>query len=183
MDLYESWLGIGVKGGGTLALVGAETLFGEVTNLGFVQDRHTITISSIRVGAGLGGGAGFVVIIVYNCANLMNLDGTEATDWSINIALGAKWDAVAKVLAKKQFFMTLIKLGNKFAKATPGDLDNLRNSMSYLYTCYGIASMKGPTVVTLDIPFAGVGAELSVHYLDGEISIGKLTRGGKTYGG
>ncbi len=119
--------------------------------------------------------AGLVALIVYNCNNLMNFNGEEATDWSLNLALGGKWDGVVKGLKNYKFFETIARVGSKLAKAPPSDIDNLRNSMSYLYTAYDIASMGGAKkLVSIDVPFAGIGAEVSFHYLDGEITIGDL---------
>jgi hypothetical protein len=174
MSSQESWIGLGIKGGGTLGFLGMETLEGTVTNLGFPQDSHSLNVTSIRLGIGLGGGAGYVAVMVYKCGNLMNLNGTKTTDWSINVALGEKWDGVVKGLKNYKFFSTVARIGAKLSKAVPSDVDNIRNSMSYLYTAYDIYGMSGPKLVTIDIPFAGVGAEVSAHYLDGEITIGDL---------
>ena len=176
MSSYESWIGLGVKGGGTLGFVGMETLEGVASNLGYPKHSHSLNVSSIRLGLGLGGGAGFVAIVVFKCGNLMNLNGTKTTDWSINFALGEKWDGVVKGLKNYKFFSTVARIGGIFSKAVPSDVDNIRNSMSYLYTAYDISGMSGPKLVTIDIPFAGIGAEVSAHYLDGEITIGDLIK-------
>ncbi len=175
MDLFASWVGIGAKGGGTVAFIGMETLDGVVTNLGLRTDSHPLNVTGARLGLGLGGGAGLVALIVYNCYNLMNLNNTPATDWSINLALGGKWDGVVKGLKGYKFFETIARMGNKIAKAPPSDIDNIRNSMSYLYTAYDIGSMGGaPKLVSIDIPFLGIGLEVSAHYIDGMILIGEL---------
>jgi hypothetical protein len=179
MSLYDTWIGAGIKGGGTFGFVGMETLEGEVANVGYPTHSHSVNVSSLRLGVGLGGGAGYVAIIIFNCGNLMNLNETRTTDWSVNIALGEKWDGVAKGLKNRKFFTTIAKVGTKLLRAAPEDIDNIRNSISYLYSAYDVLGTSGPKIVTIDIPLAGVGAEISAHYLDGEILIGDLKVGNK----
>lgn len=158
-------------------------MHGHVHNAGFPRHSHNLTITSTRTGAGFGASANPVVIFVYNCSNLMVLDKTQATDWGINIALGAKWDSIAKMLAKHKFFLTMAKIGGKLAKGSPQEIDNIRNIMSYLFTAFDLATMKGPKIITIDVPFAGFGTEFSIHYLVGTVLVGKLQQDAKNYGG
>lgn len=174
MDNFSSWIGLGVKGGGTVGLIGLETMEGSVTNLGFTRHTQSLNVTSIRVGLGLGGGVGLVAILVYNCPNLAVLHDTIGTDWSVNVAIGGvKWDGVLKALKAKKFFSTITKLSGAIEKATPDDISNIRNSMSYVYSTIDIAK-NSPQLVSLDIPFAGVGQEVSIHALEGKITIGDL---------
>jgi hypothetical protein len=168
------WLGMGVKGGGTIVAVGAETMDGNVTNMGFIRHSQGLNLSSIRVGTGLGGGVGLVAILVFDCPNLRVLHDTYTTDWSINIAMGPKWDGVLDTLKGYKFFATLLRLSGKIIGSTPEDLTNLRNAMSYFYQVYDISKFAGPTLITIDIPFAGIGQEASIHALVGQITIGEL---------
>lgn len=180
MDKMASWIGLGVKGGGTLGFVGLETMEGVVSNIGYPQHSHSLNVSSIRLGAGLGGGAGLVAIMIFNCPNLMNLSGTQSLDWSLNLALGAKWDGVVKGLKTYKFFATVARIGGKLINATPADTDNIRNAMSYLYSTYDMVGMSGPKLVSIDIPFAGIGAEVSLHLLDGTLTLGDLVMANRT---
>ena len=174
MENLQTWIGLGLKGGGTLAFVGMESVVGFANNLSYLKHSQQITISSLRAGAGLGGGAGITAILVYNCIDLQWLNGTRTTDWGFNLAVGGKWDGVVKALGTSKFFMTLAKWGVKLHKATPEAVENIRTGASLVWSAYDIQKMNGPKLVTIDIPFAGIGVEASLHYLDGEISIGKL---------
>jgi len=172
MGKYDNWIGLGAKGGGTLGILGMEYLGGTLRNVGSITEHHDFQLLSYRMGVGLGGGVGVTACIVYDCGNLIDLNGTRVEDWSVNAQLGAKWDSILKGLKNYKFLVTVAKLGKKILNATPGDMDNLRNAMSYLYTAYDIASKgKGPKVVTIDIPGAGVGLELSLHRTEGNMEI------------
>ena len=180
MDNFASWIGTGVKGGGMLGVAGFETMEGVVTNLGYRQHSHSVNVSGARMGFGLGASVGAVALLIFNCRNLNNMDGTQDADWGINLALGGKWDGVVKGLKQFKFFATMAKLaaspgGKLFKKATPQEIDDLRNAMAYLFTAYDMKSMEGkPKLIAIDIPFAGVGAEVSWFRLEGEMTVGDL---------
>jgi hypothetical protein len=180
MDNFASWIGTGVKGGGMFGVAGFETMEGVVSNIGYRQHSHPINVSGARMGFGLGASVGMVAILIFNCRNLMNMNGTQDADWGINLSLGGKWDSVVKGLKQFKFFATMAKIaaspgGKIFKKATPGEIDDLRNAMAYLYTAYDMKSMDGkPKLVAIDIPFAGVGAEVSWFRLEGEMTVGDL---------
>jgi hypothetical protein len=58
---------------------------------------------------------------------------------------------------------------------TPGEITDIRNMLSLLYTSGDMALRNDlPKLVSIDIPFAGAGAEVSLHYLGGIITIGEL---------
>jgi hypothetical protein len=175
MDNFASWIGTGVKGGGMLGVAGFETMEGVVTNQGFRQHSHSINVSAARMGFGIGGSVGMVALLVFNCHNLMNMNGTQDADWGLNLSIGGKWDGVVKGLKHYKFFAIMARLGKNFLKATPSDIDNLRNAMAYLYNAYDMKSMDGkPKLVAIDIPFAGIGAEVSWFRLEGELTVGDL---------
>lgn len=124
---------------------------------------------------GLGGSVGLVALLIFNCRHLPNMDGRQDADWGFNLSLGGKWDGVVKGLKQFKFFATMARLGKNILKATPSDIDNLRNAMAYIYTAYDMAKMDGkPKLVAIDIPFAGIGAEVSCFRLEGELTIGDL---------
>lgn len=172
MDNYQNWFGVGIKGGGTLGVAGFETMEGYVANLGYPRHQHELNLSSLRLGLGLGASVGMTAILVFNCGNIQNLNETQSEDWSINISFGEKWSDIVKALANLRFFATAAKLV-KWTKATPGDIDTIRNSMSYFYTAADMIKNK-PQLVAIDIPGAGIGLEGSIHKLYGTILIGDL---------
>jgi hypothetical protein len=172
MDHFQNWFGVGIKGGGTLGVAGFETMEGYVSNLGYPRHSHELNVSSLRLGIGLGASVGMTAILVYNCGNIQNLSGTESEDWSINISFGEKWSDIVKGLANLQFYKTAAKLVS-WSKATPKDIDTIRNSMSYLWTTADMVANK-PQLVAIDIPGTGIGLEGSIHKLYGTIRIGEL---------
>jgi len=176
LDKYSCWFGVGFKGGGSLFVPGMEYMSCTMRNLGVPMEHHDFQILSIRLGLGLGASVGAIACLIYNCGNLYDLNETEAADWSINVALTGKWDSFVKGLANLKFFPSLLRIGKQVNKGTalvPSDLENIRNSMSYLYTGCDYLQGSGGKVkmITVDIPGAGVGYELSAHWAQGKIEV------------
>ena len=119
----------------------------------------------------LGGGAGLIACLVFNCPNLTVLDETDQADWGVNIALGEKWDGVVKALKNYKFFAAIAKVGKSVMKLNPKDIESIRNSMAYLYNAYDMQTMPGPKMITIDIPGAGVGLEVSANMTMGKLEI------------
>jgi hypothetical protein len=176
MKNYMNWFGVGVKGGGSIGPGGFETTEGYISNLGLISHSHSINISYLRVGPGLGAGAGMCAIYVFNCMNPQNLHGKSDSSWSINVSLGGKWSDIAKVLGKSKLLKIVPKVIGGITKATRSEVDDLRNIGSYLYTAYELKDITRDKVIVIDIPFAGVGLELSAQQLYGTIYIGELMR-------
>lgn len=175
MESLHSWFGVGVKGGGILAVAGFETMEGYISCVGMPSHTHSMNMSYMRLGLGLGGGAGLCLIFVYNSINPKALDNTNDSTWSVNIALGPKWSAIASALAKSKIFELAPEIVGGINKVTKYDLDNIRNAASYIYTGLDVMDQKSKNkVVTIDVPGAGVGAELSAQKLYGTIFIGDI---------
>ncbi len=171
MDKYNSWVGLGFKGGGFTAITGFEYVTGTLRNVGLMSEHHDFQILNVRGGIGLGGSVGAIFCAVYNCPNLWRLDGAWVSDWSINVALGEKWDSVVKGL-KNYNLISTVKRINDSKKATPADLENIRNGASYIYGTVDTIRMDDkPKLVTIDIPLAGVGYELSAYVSAGKIEM------------
>lgn len=174
MNKYETWFGVAVKGGGTIGVSGLEYMTGEFINVGQLSEWHGFQMISLRLGLGLGAGAGLTACFVFNCMNLMSLHETFSTDWGVNISLGGKWSEVAKTLGKNGFIQsvaTAAKVITKGSLAEPQQIESVRNGLSNMYTAYDLSKTSGPKMVTLDIPMAGVGLELSAHYLKARLEI------------
>lgn len=167
----KTWLGIGGKVGGTLFVVGMEDTTGLIFNIGNPNIRAGFSLTSVRLGPGLGGGAGLTAICVFNCDNIWRLHNTQTTDWGVNLSLGEKWDSVVKALKNMKFFAKIARIGPKLKGFKPSDIESLRNDLHYLYNAYDIASSGGdPKVICLDTP-ASIGLEVSLNYTIGTIEI------------
>lgn len=101
---------------------------------------------------------------VFNCSNIYQLHGTEASDWGVNISPGAKWDKMAKALKNYKFFTTVAKIGSKLKITNPKDLESICNSLHYIYNEYDMGTTGNvPKVISFDTP-AGIGLEVSATY-------------------
>lgn len=173
MSEYDTWVGLGGKVGGSLGFIGAESADGYVWNVGYPQHVHPLNITSFRFGPGLGGGVGMVAMFVFNCGNIASLNNTTNSDWSINVSLAGKWSELVKGLKKYKFFIALAKYMDN--TMTPDDMSSIRNGLSYLYSAAEISGMDySPKTITLDIPAAGIGVELSMSFMLGIITIGEI---------
>jgi hypothetical protein len=175
-DPSKTWLGVGVKGGGMLFVVGLEEMEGNIWHMASPV-RNWFSVMSVRLGLGLGGSIGLVAICIFNCENAKTrLDKTSLNDWGINVAITGKWSAVAKALKNAGFWGRIAKLGLKRGTrlAVADTLENvelLRNDLHLIYNGLDIATSNGePKVIVIDSP-AGVGLELSVNYSLGTIEI------------
>ena len=169
----QGWIGVGVKVGGMLGLVGGEGLVGHIHNVGFPHYANTMTISGLRLGYGLGGGAGLVAIFIFNSNNpFLDFNGKSIEDWELNVSMGEKWDDTLAIIKNYKLFSILRRSKWILAASSAKNISDIRNCMSYLYTLYDLTDTSGPKIVTVDIPFAGMGEELAAYYIAGTIGIG-----------
>jgi hypothetical protein len=174
MNEYITWIGTGVEGGGTLFVPGVEYVAGGLFNLGMLEEYHDFQILNIRMGLGLGAGVGAVACFVFNCLNLWELNDTNVDDWSfdVNLSLGGKWSSLIKSFKGRKLIPVLRLLGNKGVKLTPDQVSTIRDFMSAFYSAYEIDKATGPKLISVEIPAAGVGFEVSAHFnLGGKIEI------------
>lgn len=158
----KSWIGYGVKYGGILIVPGMETTQGVIYNVQSFSWKEMFTMTSYRLGLGIGGSISAVAICAFHCASLGQMDGLEVTDWGVNISL-----AGADI---SPMFEALAKIGVNADNITPNRIEEIRNGMHYLYNAYDIASMDAsPKIVAFDL--GGIGAEVSVNYTSGKLEI------------
>ncbi len=161
-----TWLGIGEKTGGIVAVVGIEDTEGMIFNLANPSNRAWFSLVNARIGLGLGGGTGLVALCVLNCPNIRTIHGTSCDDWGVNISLGGKWDDVIKTLKNLKFFATVAKIGKHLRITSPKDIENIRNALHYLYNVYDATQGSEPKVICFDTPL-GLGLEVSAFYAFG----------------
>ena len=169
MKLEETWLGIGVKAGGMLGFGGVESVSGTFYNIGNPGITYGFSMVSSRWGFGLGGGSGLVAIGVFKLNGLSWLDGRVMEDWGVNVDLGGRWKHLVKALDAKNFFRN-VKLARAFG-ALVSNLDEIRDAMHYIYNAYEFDAKGDHPSVSLDVPFAGAGLELSAFKTSGKMWI------------
>ena len=169
----NTWIGAGAKYGGQLIGAGYDSSDGAVFNVAHPGWCFEFEITNLRLGPGLGGGVGSMIVIAFNTTNIYNLSGTNIEDWGFNFALAGKWSAIAKSLANIQKYAALAKLA-KSATATKNfvkDAEGLKMATNYLWNAFDMNKRGGkPTIFTLDLP-AGVGLEVSLVKTYGTFNI------------
>lgn len=175
-DPNQTWLGVGVKGGGTVFVVGLEEIEGNIWHMGSPAS-NWFSVMSVRLGLGIGASVGLVAICIFNCDSAkVRLNKTSLNDWGVNVAISGKWSAVAKGLKNAGFWTRIAKLGlNRGTRKTVAKslehAEDFRNDLHHIYNGLDIATSNGePKVIVIDSP-AGIGLELSVNYTLGTIEI------------
>jgi hypothetical protein len=175
---HKRWIGFGVKSGGQLAVVGLESTGAVMINLGNLE-HFWLRIMNARYGLGLGGGAGVVAILAFGLVEPYELHGQEVSDWGFNISIAAKLGSkstMQSLVFARQFHeiyetqraLNSFKAAKAIVSAT-SMLENVRNGLSTLYNVLEATKQKG--VVSLDVPFAGGGVELSAYITRGHMAV------------
>ncbi len=190
MDFREdnTWVGIGIKGGGHLFVVGAETaeiVAGRLDQ--FTTSLKEMNISSFRFGPGLGGGVGVCLFMAFHTPQLGMLNGTQISpalkDFNVNISMELKIPLgnsfklikpLATRVAAASRFAGGIKTGLGALKAS--DVSTLRDfaHMYYQAVVEGGDAANNTSVsktIVMDIPGLGYGLEVSLYWTQGEIMV------------
>lgn len=162
-----TWIGIAAKYGGFLGGVGYETTSGDMINLG-TYDRVLFHAESLKVGLGLGGGAGAALVMALNCPNILTLcsdDYIAQKDVSVGVALGGKWSSFAKssITTLRPLFNFGTKRFSDIIRLSR-NADDIRNLGHLLYSNYAVFTQgrNEPQFICIDIPVGGYAAELSL---------------------
>ena len=167
------WFGVGIKGGGSLFVVGMEGFEGVIWNAVNPQAHNEFNITSVRLGLGLGGGAGLACLCAFNIVGSMHsVNGSTITDWGVNVSLGPKWSSIMKSLRYTGFLKAAYACAKakKVTGLTPAHFEQARNVLHYLWDVQDMTTADGPTYVGIDTPLA-VGSEVSVNYLVGTLEV------------
>lgn len=185
-DPASTWIGIGQKTGFSLG-PGYERFDGVIWNCNDFRYAG-LRINSIRIGLGVGGSTGVSLVLIFNALNQARIHNLEITDWGVNIAIGDRlgsivsairspraWGALARAIRTVNRSRVGRGLSSAGIRAVSGDdLDSLRNLASTSYSALDVENARrnnNVAVVVLDIPFLGLGAEISVNYLLGRAEI------------
>jgi len=184
----NTWLGFGIKGGGHLFVVGAETaeiVAGRLDQ--FTTSLQEMNISSFRFGLGLGAGAGVCLFMAFHTPQLGMLNGTQITpalkDFNVNISvelkvpLGNSFKLLKPIAARVAELSKAaggIKTGLGALKAS--DVSTLRDfaHMYYQAVIEGSDAANNTSIsktIVMDIPGLGYGLEVSLYWTQGEIIV------------
>ena len=175
---FKRWLGFGVKAGGQLLIGGFESTTAYVVNLGDLET-FDLQIISRRWGLGLGGSGGAVAVIGFGFRVPYELDHEPLNDWGVNVAFTEKLisKSALQSIRNSKHFIDGLKNGTYVAPALNarktftaiGLLQHVRNALHTLYA--GMETTKPSGVVVLDLPFLGVGLELSAFATRGTMYV------------
>ncbi|HWB04021.1 MAG TPA: hypothetical protein VG796_13420 [Verrucomicrobiales bacterium] len=175
-----NWVGVGVKGGGHIVLGGVESTLLFCISLDDYRDWMILNVTAGRVGPGLGASGGLVVAGIGNCYDPNNMKGWPVGGYDFQLAVGAKWGSLMKVAAKAGPLVEAIKYGgnarsliNKsvFHLARRAQIVNeVKNGLGAL-GLFPKEKDYNLSVNVVDIPIAGVGAELSAYYGSGSVQL------------
>jgi len=171
MTLGATWLGVGVKSGGQLLFGGVESETGFFFDLSKQSAKLKYSMTSRRWGLGLGGSGGLSVILVFNSNAIWWLNGRDLSDWGVNLSLGGKWKDVAWFIADKMIH-TILKLIVNSPTEFIKYLSELRDFTSLIFNAYDLGKSKDEhPILTFEVPFAGLGLEVSAFTKSGKIWI------------
>lgn len=173
MKNEETWLGMGVKSGGMIFLAGYESVTGDLWNLKNTNDKHTFNVKSTRFGIGLGGGGDATLVCIFKTKNIYQINGKRLDDWGFNFDMAKGRLKDVANLIKLQKSLQAIKLAYVLGSITV-NLNEVRDTMSFLYGVYEVGASTGPSVHLIDVPLAGVGLEVSLFKSVGTLQIDNI---------
>ena len=181
----ETWVGFGLKGGGMLFVVGAETFEGAACRLdSWGHSATEFNISGFRFGIGLGASAGVSMVLAFNIPVLDSAAGMQIKpaldDFNVSLAL-PEFKAGSKSLT------LLARIGNGLKRweaidkrviggLRPHDIVALRDFASLVWKALIEGSdadrSRETKLMVIDIPEAGGGLEASLFWTSGELQTG-----------
>jgi len=171
----NTWFGIGGKVGTQFVVDGIETLAGYVASLDDLGKGMAIGASINRLGPGFGASGGACFIYISGVSSPEKLNGHQEGGWDFNVALGEKWDTVAKSTKKIKKLEPLIKVITKIGAKTPSALKQalkadpdewveLLKAGKSVKEYLEINPKGEPNVFVFDVPWLGAGTEVSLFY-------------------
>jgi|GEM_PF-5283067 len=167
MLLNETYFGVGHKAGGMI-MAGVESAWGRLYNLNNPCYNVMFTCSTIKFGIGAGGGMGSIIALAFNIKKLRDLEKTnKGFDWGIGLDIGVvKASAIASAVKNHKALAVAVELAAMLKKGgnphlNGSDITNVRNLASVVFN-YSKLTSNEPELFFIDIPGAGLGAEVSV---------------------
>ena len=174
MSKSDTWVGLGLQGGGTMLVVGWESTEGYMVRGKMETAMVPVSTTGPRIGIGLGASVGLVAMFAFNCSRLTSLDKKWSGSPAANAAL-----PTGKVSSKG--LSVLFKLADKLE-----DLDELKKAMDKMATVEALLTVAAdisntnsaasavttePTLLVLPVPLAGTGLELTAHWSEQRFSV------------
>jgi hypothetical protein len=176
------WFGIGIKGGGHFFAIGKDTIEAWLVSYDNYDDSFFMNVDGWRLGPGLGGSVGGVLVIVTSLTKPQQLNGHMFGGADFEASLGGRWSSVAKAVDKLQPAMKVLKGAKRVTKGAikAAEWEKTRDSIKAAASALGMKfDAAEPEVNAISIPGAGIGAEISLFYGWGEVLVHGVSEGSK----
>ena len=165
------WFGLGGQTGGTLFLVGKDTVEACLYSWDDYHNSFWMNIDGWRFGAGLGASIGGALVVATGVDQPKDLDGFPAGGFDFQASMGGKWGDLGKA-AKDLNAVRKVASGAKLIDKTISlaEWEKLRDFIWDLYKADHINTHE-LGVDVFAIPGLGAGLELGVYYGFGSVSV------------
>lgn len=168
------WFGLGAGEGGTLFVVGRDTMVGRMYSPDEYKDSFWLNVTHWRLGLGLGASIGGALIIATGGKTPQSFDGLRVGGFDFKAALGGKWGDFAKGIVGLNLGAEISSTtGSFFSKSTLSVKSWQALAVLVRDGIKGtkLALASGPGIAVMPIPLAGVGLEAGVYFAFGECSV------------
>lgn len=171
------WFGLGLQGGGHLAVAGKDTVEGWIYSLESFHDRFWMNIDGYRVGPGLGGSVGVVFVMVTGARTPGAIQGLKVSGWDFQANLGGRWGDLAKGLKGMKAVSRVATAGKIIDRSiSVAEWEKLRDAVWNGIKALQIDTKSAkPEVNVIALPGAGTGVELSGFYGWGTVFVHDVT--------
>jgi len=174
------WFGIGFQTGGHFFIGGKDTVEACIYSLESYNDRFWMNIDGLRVGPGLGGSIGAVLVMISHCHTPSDIQNLSVGGWDVQANVVGKWSDLAKSVKALNTVQKFAKLGSAVDKTmTVLEYNKVREAIILANKLDSVATnalkQSKPAVDVVGIPFAGVGLEVSVFYGWGSVFVHGVT--------
>ncbi len=172
------WYGLGLKGGGHFFAIGKDTIEAWLVSYDTYEDNFFMNVDGWRMGPGLGGSVGVVLVIVTSLARPEGLRGHMFGGADFEASLGGRWSSVAKSLDKLQPAMRVLKGAKHVTKGAikVAEWEKTREAVKNAASALGMKfDAAEPQVNAFGVPGAGIGAEISLFYGWGTVQVHSIS--------
>lgn len=178
--MSDTWIGIGVSGGGILGIGGAGAMYSQLYSTDTMDQSFVATSDRGRWGVGLGGGVKLSLVVAMNAPDPSALQGLDNSGVDFAISLGGRWGSVVKTIGKSPRIMRILtrvteavsRAGFNPRTITQLNPDEYAELVSRFREGFSLGSAGGtPGIQAFEIPMAGAGLELSLYWASGSWDI------------
>jgi len=171
------WFGIGVQGGGHLAVGGKDTVEAWMFSLESYKNRFLMNIDGYRIGPGLGGSIGIAIVVGTGGPSPGKFNGVQVSGFDFQANLGGRWGDLAKGAKGLNAVRRFASAGKIIDKTISfAEWEKTRDLVWNAIKVGQIDSKSGkPEMNVIAIPGAGTGAEISAYYGWGNVLVHSVT--------